>query len=74
MLKVSKYVIKGLGVVDAAYKNMIKGFGTDACNRHLSIINSIIVITFLKTVETIACRQSFGTPQANYSLKISAHM
>ena len=52
---------------------MLKGFAADACERHRSIISSIIFFTLIKTGEALACRHSSGTsPRAKDSLKISA--
>ena len=56
MLTVSKKAFKGYVFVYVAYYNMLKGFATDACKRHWSIIFS-----FSKIGATFACRQSPGT-------------
>ena len=52
---------------------MLQGFAADVCERHKSLVSSIIFPPFLKTGETFTCRHSSGTsPLAKDSLKMSA--
>ena len=59
-------------VVYVANKNMLQGYVADACERHQSVIGSVIFSPFLKTEKTFASQQSSGTSsRVNDSLKIS---